>query len=144
MAKPLREFHLPAYFLFSARNVVLIALVMLRAVGALGQSSASPTFSVSFSKELSAKAIDGRMLLMLSTDPSEEPRMQINDTPRTQMVFGVNVDGRKPGQEVTFDDKAWGYPVRSLRDVPPGEYYVQALLYPYETFHRFDGKTVKL
>jgi hypothetical protein len=37
-----------------------------------------------------------------------------------------------------------GYPVRSLRDVPPGEYYVQALLYPYKTFHRFDGKTVKL
>ena len=28
--------------------------------------------------------------------------------------------------------------------MPPGEYYVQALLHRYETFHRADGKTVKL
>ncbi|MGC1090721.1 MAG: hypothetical protein WA894_19965, partial [Candidatus Acidiferrum sp.] len=31
-----------------------------------------------------------------------------------------------------------------LRDVPPGEYYVQAVLHRYETFHRADGYTVKL
>ena len=84
------------------------------------------------------------MLLLLSTDPSEEPRMQISDQLRTQMVFGVDVDGLKPDQPVTVDASAWGYPVRSLRDVPAGEYYVQALLVKYETFHRSDGKTVKL
>ncbi len=84
------------------------------------------------------------MLLLLSTDPSAEPRMQINDTPKTQMVFGVDVDGLKPDESVVVDEKAWGYPIRTLRNVPSGEYYVQALLQRYETFHRSDGKTVKL
>jgi len=70
--------------------------------------------------------------------------MQIDDTPRTQMVFGVTVDGLKPGQAATVDDTAFGYPIRSLKDVPAGDYYVQAVLNRYETFHRSDGKAVKL
>src|SRR5580700_927954 len=68
--------------------------------------------SVSFPATQSAKALDGRLLLLLSNDPSEEPRMQIDDTPRSQIVFGVTVDGMKPGQVVVVDDTAAGYPVR--------------------------------
>src|SRR5262249_8787639 len=37
-----------------------------------------------------------------------------------------------------------GFPVRYLHDVKPGEYYVQAVLHRYETFHRADGHSVKL
>ena len=70
--------------------------------------------------------------------------MQIDDTPRTQMVFGVTVDGLAPGAAATVDATAFGYPIRSLKDVPTGEYTVQALLNLYETFHRADGSTVKL
>ena len=33
---------------------------------------------------------------------------------------------------------------RSLKDVPAGDYTVQAVLNVYETFHRGDGKLVKL
>src|SRR5882757_5668637 len=60
------------------------------------------------------------------------------------MVFGVTVDGLKPGQPVVVDTTAAGYPVRSLKDVPAGDYFVQAVLDVYETFHRSDGTTVKL
>jgi len=70
--------------------------------------------------------------------------MQINDTPNTQMVFGIDVDGMQPGQPAIIDDNAFGYPVRSLASLKPGEYYVQALLHIYETFRRADGHTVKL
>ncbi|MGA3178509.1 MAG: alpha/beta hydrolase-fold protein [Candidatus Acidiferrum sp.] len=84
------------------------------------------------------------MLLLLSTDGSAEPRTQISDSPRTQMIFGLDVDGLKPGQSVIVDDAAYGYPVRYLHDVPPGEYFVQVVLHRYETFHRADGYTVKL
>jgi len=118
---------------------ILQALVLLAPVAAAAQS-----FSVSFPEAVSAERLDGRVLLVLSTDGSDEPRNQINDTPRTQMVFGVTVDGLKPGQAVVVDGSAWGYPVRSLKDVPAGEYTVQAVLNKYETFHRSDGKTVKL
>jgi hypothetical protein len=105
---------------------------------------AGPRFSISFPSGLSPAALDGRLLLLLSTDPSAEPRMQINDTPDTQMVFGIDVDGMQPGQPAIIDENAFGYPVRSLASLKPGEYYVQALLHIYETFHRADGYTVKL
>lgn len=100
--------------------------------------------SVSFPAAVSAKAVDGRVLFLLSKDPTAEPRMQINDTPKSQMVFGVTVDGLQPGAPVTIDEKAAGYPVVSLKDVPPGEYTAQAVLNVYETFHRANGTTVKL
>jgi hypothetical protein len=120
---------------------VTIAALFLFSLAAFAQA---PQFSISFPTQLSAQPLDGRMLLLLSTDPSEEPRMQINDTPKTQIVFGVTVDGLKPGEAVMVGDKAWGYPIRSLGEVPAGDYYVQALLNVYETFHRADGKTIKL
>ena len=101
-------------------------------------------FSVSFPKERSAQPLDGRLLLILSNDPSEEPRMQISLAPRTQMIFGIDIDGMQPGQPATIDDSSFGYPVRYLHDVKPGEYYMQVVLNRYETFHRADGRTVKL
>ena len=49
-----------------------------------------------------------------------------------------------PNDEAIVDASAFGYPVRSLAEIPPGEYWVQALLHRYETFKRSDGHTVKL
>src|SRR5262245_62361531 len=56
-------------------------------------------FGISFPAELGPSALDGRVLLMISTDGSQEPRMQINDGPKTQQIFGIDVDGLKPGQQ---------------------------------------------
>jgi hypothetical protein len=105
---------------------------------------AAQSFTVTFSTERSAQPLDGRLLLLLSTDPSHEPRMQIDDSPRSQIVFGVTVDGWQPGRPTMVDASASGYPIHSLKDVPAGDYIVQAVLNKYETFHRADGKTVKL
>jgi len=117
----------------------LLALVLFFPLAAAAQS-----FSVTFPREISAQPLDGRLLLVISNDPSDEPRNQIDDSPRTQMVFGLNVDGWQAGQPALVDSSALGYPIRSLNSVPPGEYTVQAVLNKYETFHRGDGKTVKL
>jgi len=103
-----------------------------------------PQFLVSFPKERSAQPLDGRILLLLSTDGSAEPRMQISISYKTQMAFGLDVEQLEPGKTVTMDDAAFGYPIRYLRDVPAGEYFVQVVLNRYETFHRSDGHTVKL
>ena len=128
--------------IFNAMRPFRILLPLLLAAASLACSA--QTFRVSFPNERSAKPLDGRLLLLLSTDPSEEPRMQINDTPSSQLIFGVNVDGLAPGAAATVDATAAGYPIRSLKDVPPGEYTVQAVLSLYETFHRSDGSVVKL
>jgi hypothetical protein len=98
----------------------ILIIILLCPVRVFAETSRAPQFSIAFTKQRSDKPLDGRMLLLLSTDPSEEPRMQINDTPRTQMVFGIDIDGLKPEESVFVDEKAWGYPLRSLRDVPPG------------------------
>lgn len=101
-------------------------------------------FEISLPPGPAGGAVDGRVLLMLSASGEAEPRMQIRDGVQTQQIFGVDAEGLAPGQTVVVDGSALGYPVESLSDVPPGDYYVQALLHRYETFHRADGHTVKL
>jgi hypothetical protein len=121
----------------------LISLAVCLAAS-LGIAASAQTITVNFSKPVSSSALDGRILLLLSNDSSREPRMQVDRTMASQQVFGVTVDGLKPGQDVVIGDDARGYPYASLRDMPPGNYTVQAVLNVYQTFHRADGKTIKL
>jgi hypothetical protein len=126
-------------------SLLCAALLGLRAESAEPQQTAGPEFSVTLPHESSTEPLDGRLFVLLSTDGSEEPRMQINLSVKTQLLFGVDVDGLKPGGTITVNDQnAYGYPIKHLRDLPPGEYFVQALFHRYETFHRADGQTVKL
>ncbi len=48
---------------------------------------------VSFGPELGKAPLDGRLLVMLSKDAKEEPRFQVSDGPKTQQIFGIDVDG---------------------------------------------------
>src|SRR6202050_4191515 len=126
-------------------RVVLQGILMFAlTAGALHAQASSYRFAVSFPSAKRAEPLHGRLLLILSTDPSEEPRLQISNSVRTKMIFGLDVDALKPGQSAVLDDAAFGYPVRYLHDVPPGDYFVQVVLHKYETFHRADGHTVKL
>src|SRR5579863_9579697 len=94
-----------------------IRLCPLVATGLLWLPAASAqTIDVMFPASRSAKPLDGRVLLLLSNDASAEPRMQIDDTPKSQMVFGVTVDGWKPGERLAIGDNAQGYPRASLKD----------------------------
>ena len=101
-------------------------------------------FGIHFTEELCKDPLDGRMLLMISKDGTSEPRFQISNYPDTQLIFGINVDGLKLREVAVIEGSVFGYPIKSISDIPPGEYWVQALLHRYETFHRADGHTVKL
>jgi hypothetical protein len=109
------------------------------------QSAGPLRFAISFPAG-SAQPLDGRVLLFISDDGKAEPRTQTDQyrANSTKPIFGVDVDGLKPGTDVVIDDKVVGWPVRSLKDIPPGDYYVQALINRYETFHRADGHTIKM
>jgi hypothetical protein len=133
----------PRHTLMAVLSCISLAAVA-PPLGSAPTPSSAPRFSVSFPRSRSPQPLDGRLLVLLSTDPAAEPRMQIDLSPRTQIVFGMDVDGLQPGQVATVDDSSFGYPIRYLHDVPPGEYFVQALLHRYETFHRGDGYIVKL
>jgi hypothetical protein len=99
---------------------------------------------VRFGPELGTSPIDGRVLLIFSNDPAEEPRLQINDSPKTQQIFGIDVEGLESGHDAVFGPTALGYPLESLTKVPAGKYRVQAVIHKYETFHRADGYIIKL
>lgn len=103
-----------------------------------------PLFSVTFPAGAGAAPADGRLLLLFSKNETTEPRFQVNETFTSAQVFGLNVEAWSAGEARLFRGDEFGYPVRSLRDLPAGEYVVQALLHRYETFHRKDGHVVKL
>ena len=119
-------------------------LLRLLAILALSVAAFALDVSIALPASLAAKPLDGRLLLLFSTDPAAEPRFQISDSPKTQIVFGSDVDHFAPGTTHILSTEAYGYPIRRLAQLPPGEYYVQALFDFYETFQRADGHTLKL
>jgi hypothetical protein len=124
---------------------LLFAAAAALCVAAL-PAQAAPSFAVSFPAARSAAPLDGRIVLMLSTDKSKEPRKQVESDQllKAPWMFGLTVDGLKPGQDAVVDAAAFGWPVRSLGGLKPGDYVVQAVLNRYETYTRGDGVTVKL
>ncbi len=103
-----------------------------------GFAAGAARFSVSIDPAVREESVSGRILLLLSRTNQFRPGE--NGTP----VFGMNVDDLTPGTAVILDETAFGHPVKTLRDIPDGEYYVQAYLNVYTTFLRSDGHVVKL
>ena len=125
-------------------KILIVILSGLLAGVQCSEKNEGPRFVISFTKELSEQAQDGRLLLLLANNNVSEPRFQINDGLSTQLVYGIDVEGITPGQEITIDETAFGFPKKSLKDIAAGEYFVQALLNRYETFNLKTGHAVKL
>lgn len=129
--------------------VCLLAVTLLAfGVGAAARPPAATAtglrFAISFSERVSPTPLDGRLLLILSTDPVREPRFEVTDEPDTQQMFGVDLHQLAPGATAMLGAGALGYPLDSLSQIPAGDYYAQALLNVYTSFHRADGHTVEL
>src|SRR5947207_6937301 len=124
----------------------LLLVLGLRSLAGRAGDTGPLRFAISFPAARSAQPLDGRVLLFISNDGKTEPRTQTDQyrANSTKPIFGVDVDGLKPGADVIIDDTVAGWPARSLRDIPPGDYFVQALINRYETFHRADGHTIKM
>ena len=129
------------------KTILLITIAFLSVPWFTSGAEVKPAnlrFDINFPSSASKDALDGRLLLLISTNNTAEPRFQISEDLTTQQVFGIDVDAWKAGETKTMDQAAFGYPVRNLSEIKPGEYWVQALLHRYETFKRSDGHTVKL
>ena len=103
------------------------------------------SFEISFSDKLSDAPLDGRLFLLISNDSTREPRFQISYINlNSQLIFGKDINNVKSGDIEIFDKSVFGYPLKSISEIPPGKYFAQALLHKYETFNRSDGFTLKL
>jgi hypothetical protein len=129
-------------------NKILPCTMLLLSAILSQAATAKPSgqrFEVSFPKEMSAAPLDGHVLLLISNNDTKEPRFQISFmTAESQQVFGIDVDALAPGAPAIIDASTLGYPAESLNDVPAGDYWVQAVLNLYETFHLANGRTLKL
>ncbi|NIN72528.1 MAG: hypothetical protein GTO46_11540 [Gemmatimonadetes bacterium] len=125
------------------RPLLALASAMLLACATEPPTSALE-FAISFDQSVGAEPRDGRVLLILTTREEPEPRLQVTSSLGAPQVFGIDVDGLAPGAEVVIDADVFGFPHARLADVPPGEYFVQAVLHEYSTFNLSNGKTVKL
>jgi len=131
--------------LFGLMGAVAIATV---AVGVNPTASpqttkpSGPRIEITFSKGARTEAVTGMVYVAISRDTRRTPIEQA--TPTGSPLFSMFVDGLAPDSPVVIDSRAQGYPVASLRDIPAGEYYVQAFVNVYTRFPRADGKTVWL
>jgi hypothetical protein len=130
-------------------SALACAAIYLLAVGAGAKAAALPQagggkFEVSFPASAHAGTITGRVFVVVSTSEQPEPRLQAGGWGDSGPFFGVDVNALAAEQSAVIDASTLGSPVKSLRDIPAGDYYVQALVNIYTEFHRADGHTVWL
>ena len=99
-------------------------------------------FAVRFSEQAHAGPMTGRVYIMLSQNEKREPRFHVRR--RGAPFWGQNVSALKPGEAGIIDENSFGFPLQSIRDIPPGEYFVQGFINVYTEFKRSDGHTIWL
>jgi hypothetical protein len=113
-------------------------------IGAVGAQAAPLRIEASITEAAAGKGpLTGRLLVAISKDTAQEPRFQIDESYTSQQLFGVDVRNNV-GRTVVIDATANGAPIERLRDLPPGDYTVQAVFNRYETFRRADGHVLEL
>jgi hypothetical protein len=123
-------------------SAFLVAVVLAGAaiVHAEQGSQTGLRFEIAFPASAHAGPVTGRVYVMISRTNDREPRLQIGRT--GVPFFGRDVEAVAPGQAVVIDATDLGSPLESLRDLPPGEYFVQAFVNVYSEFRRADGHVV--
>jgi hypothetical protein len=119
-------------------GAILAAVVTL----SCGNRQPPLRFTVTVPSTARAEVLTGRVFVVLSRDSAPEPRLAMGNLTQTPPFFGVDVTGLPAGQAAVIDDTTLGYPVSSLRGIPAGDYYAQAVVNVYTEFHRSDGHTI--
>jgi len=97
-------------------------------------------FEITVPQSVRSEPVTGRIFVMISRTDRREPRFQVGRT--GVPFFGVDVENLKPGKAAVINGTTLGSPVESLNDIPPGDYFVQAMLSIYTRFERADGHIV--
>ena len=127
-----------------ARLITAAVLAASMAVVAVEAQNPPPgrgvRVEVSFPASVHGAPVTGRVYVMVSRTNDREPRLQIGRTGTP--FFGRDVEKLSPGQAGIIDASDLGTPVESLKDLPPGDYFVQGFVNIYSEFKRADGHTV--
>lgn len=111
----------------------------------LALSVSAAASSISFKITLPAsqpQPITGRLFVIIARANDPEPRLQVGSWRSRTEMLAIDVQDLQPGQAATEDALTLGYPFKSVRELPAGDYYVQGLLNVYTRFQRSDGNTI--
>ena len=122
--------------------VILACALLLVAFPLPADAQADLRIEVSFPSTLHADPVTGRVFVVISKNGAREPRFQVGFWGGETPFFGADVEQLKPGQAAVIDAGTLGYPADSLKDIPAGDYHVQALLNVYTRFNRADGHVI--
>ena len=132
--------------IYSIRTILvaLLCTLTLNDAGAQSPARPGPRFEISFSRGTSAAPVTGRVYVAISRT-SSATSTPIQQTGETGVpLFGANVEGLLPGRPTVIDGSTVGYPLKSLAELPAGDYWVQPFVNVYTKFARADGRTVWL
>jgi hypothetical protein len=105
-------------------------------------AGARTRFEISFTSVIHAEPITGRVFVAISRTEKPEPRKRVGFWGDAPPLFGQDVNVLPAGQPAVIDGSTPGYPLASLQDIAPGDYYVQAVMNIYTQFHRADGHAI--
>ena len=128
----------------AALSLVGLAAVLADHAGATPQrgSAAGPRIAISFDRQARGDAVTGMVYVAISRVNQRAPIEQAS--PTGVPLFSRYVEALSPGAAVTITAEDRGHPLRSLRDLPAGVYWMQPFVNVYTRFPRADGKTVWL
>ncbi len=131
---------------FCVAVFVAVVAVLVGATGTIaqqpGSATAGPRIEVSFAKDVRGEAVTGMVYVAVSRENQRPPIEQAS--PTGVPLFSHYVDALAPGAPAAITAEDRGHPLRSLRDLPAGEYWMQPFVNVYTRFPRADGKTVWL
>jgi hypothetical protein len=125
------------------RNLLLCAACSITLVVAPPANAATGLrVRISFPSSVHATPITGRMYVVFTKTSKQDPRIQVLSPETTPPFFAVDVEDLAPGKAAVIDAGAIGFPLKSVDDLPAGDYYVEAFVFPYRQYHRADGYTI--
>ena len=115
--------------------------LLLATLGAtsLPCAAQAPRFEITYAAAAHPGPLTGRLVLVVAKRGEPEPRLTVS--PQGPAIFGVDLEQIRPGQTAVIDQRADGYPTR-LDSLPPGDYFVQAVVNVYDRANRADGHTI--
>jgi hypothetical protein len=118
-----------------------IAVLLAAGLG-LGPAALAQRVEIRIGAGLTDGPTTGRMFVIFTRDGSREPRLQAGSYAGSAPFYGVDVSALATGEPAVFDASTPGFPLDGLRDLPPGDYFVQGLLNVYTRVTPKHGKTI--
>jgi hypothetical protein len=123
------------------RSYSLVSVLCILLAPAL-RAQAAPRFEIVVPAAALGRPITGRAYVIISRVPSSDLRNDFGSPDQPDPFFGQDMAQVPAGHATIIDAASNGYPLQSLRELPAGDYFVQAFVNVYTRFPRADGHVI--